>query len=238
MKQLASVARHIGAIVDGFLEAGVVEDFSGLDQAMREYSHVLKPWANAVAARMIRDVGHRDIQAWKQLTSSIGSALSNEIQNAPVGHIFRDRLREQVTLITSMPLEAGKRVHELTTKALVSGRRAEEIAKEIEASGHVAMNKARLVARTEVARTASVFVETRAKHVGSEGYFWRTMGDADVRPAIWLKKRNIIGSHRKLNGKFIRWDEPPVSGQSGERAHAGQIYNCRCWPEPVLPDIR
>jgi hypothetical protein len=28
-----------------------------------------------------------------------------------------------------------------------------------------------------------------------------------------------------------------VAGEQGEHAHAGMIYNCRCYPEPVIPEI-
>jgi uncharacterized protein with gpF-like domain len=103
------------------------------------------------------------------------------------------------------------------------------------------VSHARLIARTETARTASVLTEVRAKSVGSEGYIWRTSLDADVRPKIGtpnFAKLNTLamGSHRKLEGTFHRWDDPPIASENGERAHPGQIYNCRCWPEPVLPD--
>ena len=132
---------------------------------------------------------------------------------------------EQVTLITSLPTKAAERVHNLTIEALSNSTRASEVAKEILATGNVTESRANLIARTEVARTASLITESRAVHIGSEGYFWRTAGDSDVRH-----------EHRLLSGKYIKWNDPPVASADGTRAHAGQIYNCRCWPEPVLPE--
>lgn len=110
-------------------------------------------------------------------------------------------------------------------EAMPGGVRASETAKEIERTGDVTRSRADLIARTETTRAATSMVEARARHVGSEGYIWRTVGDVDVREI-----------HKKLEGKFVRWDSPPVAGENGERAHAGAIYNCRCWPEPVIPD--
>lgn len=150
--------------------------------------------------------------------------LRREIQTAPTGELFQALLNEQVTLIKSLPLEAAQRVHELTIKGLEDSTRASEIAKEIARSGEVAMSRANLIARTEVARTASTLTQSRAEHVGSEGYIWRTSDDSDVRH-----------SHKQMNGKFVRWDSPPTLSD-GTTTHAGQIYNCRCYPEPVLPE--
>ena len=82
-----------------------------------------------------------------------------------------------------------------------------------------------LIARTEVARTASGLTEARARHVGSDGYFWRTAKDADVRD-----------SHRQMEGKFVKWNEPPTLSD-GTVTHAGQIYNCRCYAEPVINEL-
>ena len=112
-------------------------------------------------------------------------------------------------------------------KGIEGAERPSAVAEAIYATGHVTKGRANLIARTEVARTSSKLVEARARHVGSDGYIWRTAGDADVRR-----------EHRVLNGKYFRWGDPPVAGSAGERAHAGQIYNCRCVPEPVVPEER
>jgi uncharacterized protein with gpF-like domain len=69
-----------------------------------------------------------------------------------------------------------------------------------------------------------VLTQARAEHIGSEGYIWRTSNDSDVRH-----------SHKEMNGRYVRWDTPPRLSD-GTVTHAGQIYNCRCYPEPVIPD--
>lgn len=173
---------------------------------------------------MLEDVNHRDRQAWQELAAEMSRELRREIREAPTGEVMRGLLDEQVSLIKSLPLDAAKRVHELTIKGLEDSTRASEIAKEIAASGQVTASRANLIARTEVARSASVLTQARAQNVGSEGYIWRTSGDSDVRH-----------SHKQMNGKFVRWDSPPTLSD-GTTTHAGQIYNCRCYPEPVLPD--
>lgn len=225
-RQLRSVARQIGSIVNGIAPGGVIKDVGKLTEALRQYSVLLKPWAESIASRMIAEADQRDQRKWQQAAQEIGQEMRKELQTTPIGKTFQELMAEQVTLITSLPLDAAERVHRLTMQAMVEGRRAPEVAKEIMRSGQVSTSRAMLIARTEVARTASILTESRAKYIGSDTYIWRTSGDSDVREL-----------HRRLEGQVIRWDAPPIAGENGERAHAGQIYNCRCYPEPILPDI-
>jgi SPP1 gp7 family putative phage head morphogenesis protein len=226
-RQLRKVAEQVGHLVDGLAPEGHVANEADLQTALRAYAVALVPWANSVAQRMQADVMLRDEQAWLHTAHTLGLELRQELIAAPTGMLVRQYLGEQVGLITSLPLDAAKRVHELTLEGIVNATRAKEISQMIMASGEVTRSRANLIARTEVARTASLVTQSRAEHVGSLGYIWRSVGDSDVRP-----------KHKELNGTFHRWSEPPISGERGERAHAGQIYNCRCYPEPVLDEER
>lgn len=75
-----------------------------------------------------------------------------------------------------------------------------------------------LVARTETSRAANNILRTRAEENGSEGYIWRTSRDSTVRP-----------SHKRMEGKYIEWDNPPTLDKL--TGHAGTLPNCRCFPE-------
>lgn len=225
-RALSAVAQQVGALVRGLAPTGLPEDRFALDKALKDYSKTLHPWAVAVVARMQGEVTKRDTKSWEGLAKSVGRTLRREVENTPVGGAMRSALAEQVQLITSLPLEAALRIRRLTTQAVFESDRADEIKNQILRSGKVTLARAKTIARTEVSRTATEITKQRAVAIGSEGYIWRTSGDVDVRK-----------THAKLEGKFIRWDKPPVTEEDGTRAHAGQIYNCRCWPEPVLPDL-
>lgn len=212
----------MGALVNGF-PPGDPSAAPTIEQLLRRYAEALTPWAQATAAQMLAEVNRRDEQAWMAQAREMSRELALEIRNAPTGATMRALMAEQVGLIKSIPIEAAERVHKLTIEGLENSSRASEISKAIQASGEVAKSRADLIARTEVARTASTLTEARALHVGSPGYFWRTSGDSDVRD-----------SHRKMNGQFVRWDDPPtLDGMTG---HAGQFPNCRCWCEVVVPE--
>lgn len=223
-RALRGVAKQVGQITRGFSRDPIAAS-STIQATLERYADVLKPWAKVTAERVLADVARRDEAVWAKLARDMGRTLRKEIETAPTGKLLQDLLDEQVTLITSLPLEAAQRVHKLTVGGMTSATRKDDIAREILLTGSVTESRANLIARTEVGRTASGLTEARALHVGSEGYIWRTSGDSDVRK-----------EHKKLNGKFFRWDTPPVAGPNNMRYHAGQGPNCRCYPEPVIPE--
>lgn len=224
-RQLKMVARQVGTIVRTFAPKGHVEDATKLTQMMRRYADMLQPWAALVAKQMVEEVAARDAWAWQSTGKEIGRELRSEIERAPTGEVMKRKMAEAERLITSLPLEAAQRVHGLVIEGMSGGVRAKETAKEIMRTEEVTASRAELIARTETTRSATALVEARARFVGATHYVWETVGDADVREI-----------HRKLQGKVISWDEPPIAGENGERAHAGAIYNCRCWPRPIIPE--
>lgn len=220
--QLTKVARFVGDIINGFPpdDPSVVP---AMTNTLQRYSELLHDWAISTASRMIAEVNHQDKKAWITRTQDMSVALRNEILNAPTGQAMRGLLADQVTLIKSIPLKAAQRVHDLTLEGIEDATRSDEIAKKIMASGDVAESRAKMIARTEVSRTASVLLEARARSVGSKGYIWRTSEDADVRD-----------SHKKMNGEFVSWDAPPTLDKL--TGHAGCLPYCRCYEDPVIPE--
>lgn len=220
--KLRKIARNVGDVVRAF-PPGDPRALPELTRILYGYSQLLRPWAKVTATAMLADVLKRDEAAWKIQTKGMSQALKLELQNAPTGETFRRLQEEQIELITSLPTEASQRVHKLTEEILSSSTRAKEIQKEIMRTGEVTESRATLIARTEVGRASTNFSQARAEFVGSEGYIWRTAHDGDVRP-----------SHKKMEGKFVKWNEPPtLDGMTG---NAGCLPNCRCYPEIVLPD--
>lgn len=221
--QLRKIAKAVGDIVAGF-PPGDPEAEPLIRRALERYSELIQPWAKSVAASMLVDVSRRDERVWMEITREMGAAMREEIRRAPTGEVLRKAMAEQVRLITSLPIEAAQRVHNLTYEALADSRRAAEIAEEIMRSGEVTASRALLIARTEVGRAGGELTKARALHIDSPGYIWRTMEDADVRLL-----------HRKLEGKFFTWDKPPVTMENGSRSLPGGCPNCRCYAEVVIP---
>lgn len=222
-RSLRKVASQVGHLIGAF-PPGDPSMVPTITQMLAKYAEALDGWALRTASAMVAEVEARDYKAWMAAAAEMSTALRNEIRTAPTGEATRDILAEQVALIKSIPMEAAQRVQQLTLQGLEDSSRGSEIVAEIMRSGEVAISRANLIARTETTRTASALTQARATHIGSEGYIWRTAGDSDVRH-----------SHKEMNGKYVRWDDPPTLSD-GTTTHAGQIYNCRCYPEPVLPE--
>lgn len=218
-RRLKAVARQIDAFVRGY----GAENIGLIEGSLRAYARTLEPWAQSVAEQMLAEVAARDARVWGRIAKKMGSSLREEIAAMPLGGVYRALMREQVGLITSLPLEAAQRVHELATGTLYSGARASQLVDEILRTGDVTRARAAMIARTSVSTAATTLTQARAEYVGSEGYIWRTSLDASVRP-----------SHRKMEGKFVRWSSPPTLDNL--TGHAGAVPNCRCFPEVTLPD--
>lgn len=197
-------------------------------RALDNYAELIGPWAESVASYMLADVSRRNEAAWKSHGNEIGRSLRQEIQQTPLGGVFRGLLDEQVGLIKSLPRQAAQRVQHLVQEGMVKGTRSTTIAKEILTTGKVTESRARLIARTEVSRATVTLTQARAHAIGSKGYIWRTVRDGDVRP-----------DHKAMEGKYVAWDNPPSfpSEPTLGAYHAGCGPNCRCYPEPVLPDF-
>jgi SPP1 gp7 family putative phage head morphogenesis protein len=225
-RKLRGVARQCGEIVKAFAPDGVVSNPHDITQHLQRYAELLRPWARAVGIGMLRDVERRDASAWFEHSREMGRLLREEIESAPTGEVMREALERQVTLITSLPIEAGQRVHRLTTESLINGSRASEIAKEILASGEVTASRATLIARTETARSASELTKARALAAGITHYMWHAQLDSDTRPG-----------HRALHGKIFRFDDPPEVNENGRymKHGPGEIWNCRCFAVPQIP---
>lgn len=193
-----------------------------VQQALDRYASMIEPWAESVAAYMLADIDRRNEVQWRQHSKNIARGLRTELYTAPTGLVTQQLLQEQVGLIKSLPRQAAQEVHALVLNNMPTGKRFTELVGPIMQLGARTEARARRIARTETSRAAATFTEARAMAVGSDGYVWRTVGDADVR-----------ASHQEMEGRYVRWGQPPTLDNM--KGHAGCLPNCRCWADVVLP---
>lgn len=215
--QLRSVAGQVARLVAGFADRLRADpgDIFDLVRSLHKYGDAITEWSGAVADRMIREVASRDEKAWAELSIGMSRALKKEIGAAPTAELFQNLRFDQVQFITSLPRHAAYRIQNLAE----TGGTAEQMLE----TGEMVEDRATMIARTEVGKVATSFTQVRSIAVGSEGYVWRTMLDREVRP-----------SHRAMEGQVVKWNSPPTLDRMV--GHAGEFPNCRCWPDPVIPD--
>lgn len=144
--------------------------------------------------------------------------------------IIQNQMIENVSLIKTLPEDvASKVVHDIA-ESTMKGMRAESIERLIrDKTNQHARASARLIARTETAKTQSALTKARSEQLDLRWYVWRTSLDGN----------RVRKSHQIMEGVLVNWNNPPSPEElAGEQSvgnyHAGNIWNCRCYSEPLL----
>lgn len=114
-------------------------------------------------------------------------------------------------------------------KTILAGGRYESIVGAIQRSYGVTERKAKFLARQETALLMTKFKETRYTSAGIQEYKWRNVAGSKLHP--------VRPSHKLLDGKIFRWDDPPITtlpSEPARRNNPGQDYNCRCAAIPIF----
>jgi SPP1 gp7 family putative phage head morphogenesis protein len=148
----------------------------------------------------------------------------------PIGGTVHHQIRRNAVLIQSLPLDVARSVNEHILTESLKGTRASDIALQIKTLfNEKSAAKANLIARTETSKTSTNLMQARSQSMGVDWYVWRTSEDARVRDA-----------HKIMDGVLVRWTDPPsperLDGKNLSSVHyqAGDIFNCRCYPEPII----
>lgn len=219
------------------------ESIEGLTDPF-EITNVIRSWlhnmafhhfADNIAEKVVTGLLNAGEKTWRMAAREnsngriIYEALRNELQG-PVGGAFTFQINRNAGIIKSLPSDIAKQVTNYISEETVKGRRAEDIADDIQRKfSGITRNKAALIARTETSKTSTALTQARCENVGLNWYRWRTSEDGRVRD-----------SHRHMEGVLVKWTDPPsperLIGAKNPPApyHAGDIYNCRCYPEPVV----
>ena len=218
-RALLLVADQVEALLAGYDGRNI----DRIGQRLDSYADILDDWAAHVARGMFADVDIKNRRFWRSMSQEIGVQMARQLAETEIGVTVTQSLDAQVQLIKSLPRHAAEQAHEYVREAALKGQRASDIADRIMALGGITRRRAVLIARTEVGRVSGEMTKARAMTAGSDGYIWRSAEDRDVRP-----------SHKKMNGRLVKWNEPPTLDNL--TGHAGCLPNCRCYIEPVIPD--
>lgn len=235
-KSLRSVAQVSGRMVESSISGVTIHDPRALDLALKRYSQQLEPWAVRQSAKLLESVQRSNKRAYINKSKAIGLAIEFGAGEDMARKAAMILLNEQVTLIKSIPLEAGQRAQKIALEAALHGTRAEpdedtiaELKKQLGLTTEVATSRAKLIALTETARATAAINQSRAQGIGSNEYRWHNSADEAVRHAhMWYRGKRI-------QGRIFSWDDPPTL-DDGTTGHPGTFVRCRCFAEPVFAD--
>lgn len=213
-----------------------ITDPLGIDQAIRNMvnSRAFKSYAESAAMKMVTGLFADNGRTWRQASRSnmqgkmIHEMLKKNLSGR-VGAEMQQMIDRNAKLISTLPLDVAKHVTNHIKERSLAGKRAETIAEEIQQM-FPGSSKARaaLIARTEVSKVSTALTRARSEDIGIKWYVWRTSNDARVR-----------SSHNIMSHVLIPWGSPPSPERldnlrSVGHYHAGEIWNCRCYCEPVI----
>ncbi len=194
--------------------------------------------ARDVACSMVTNLLKDGARGWREAAKrgSKGRVIHNALQSEFRGNAaFLGIISQNAELIRSVPRDMAERLTKKMAKGETQGKRPEELMKDIlREFPYLSATAARRIARTETSKASTAVTRVRAENAGLAWYVWCTSEDGRVRT-----------SHAKMDGVLCNWQDPPspeelVREPSYGHYHAGEIFNCRCYPAPVvsLEDIQ
>ena len=218
-------------------------DIDRYNQAMEEFqnSDEYETYVASAVKRMVTPIATSNMATWRKASKAAtkGSMLYTLLQDELTQGtqlLIQNQILQNALLIRTLPTDTAKKVVADISKEALRGRRATSIEKDIvKYTSKHSRASAKLIARTEVSKTNTALTKARSENLQINWYVWRTALDGN----------RVRKSHRIMEGVLINWKNPPSPEQlAGEKNvgyyHAGDIWNCRCYPEPLLEigDVR
>lgn len=212
-------------------------DVAQYNQLMSEFqdSQEYSDFVMSTVERMVTGLNTGNYTTWRKAAKEatkgnmLYRALLEEMQTG-ISSSIKNQIVENANLIRTLPTDTAQKVVKNITEEAYKGKRASEIARIIqeETSKH-SRASARLIARTEVSKATTALTKARSEDLGLKWYVWRTALDGD----------RVRKSHRNMEDVLVAWSNPPspealVGEPSVGNYHAGNIWNCRCYPEPLI----
>ena len=197
-------------------------------------SAVFKNAAENLAKRFVFSLLKHNIAAWKSKGRSarqgreIFLALQEEL-SGHIGQLVSAQVQRNAFYITNLPLEVSKQLTKKIAQQQQAGMRAENMAREIlKIAPNLSRHRVNLIARTEASKASTALTRARSYDLGLDWYVWRTSEDGRVR-----------SSHSHMQNVLVKWTDPPspeslIGEKNIGRYHAGEVFNCRCFCEPVV----
>jgi SPP1 gp7 family putative phage head morphogenesis protein len=170
----------------------------------------------------LRDIGNGVVQhAGKEISRVLAIDLRSD---APFEQQVQGWVRENANLIRSVSFEQLERMRKIVSEHHATGEAHLSLRNKLMDTFGLSRSRASLIARDQTLKLNADITRARQQEVGVTEYTWVTANDERVRDA-----------HADLDGKVIRWDDPPVvDPRTGRREHAGRDFQCRCVAVPVV----
>lgn len=231
-RSLMDLMRHFQEI----LASMVITDPAQIVEALQTFTDVesFYEFGKAAASRMVTGLYFDSARTWREAARvsmrgrEIHSLLQKEL-HGPMGLAVQHIVDRNAKLISTFPETISNQVAHFIERESLAGRRAEFITRDLlNKFPDVASSRIALIARTETSKASTALTRARAENLGLAWFVWRTSKDARVRD-----------SHRMMDRVLVGWNDlPSPEALAGEKSYGkygpGEIFNCRCFPQPLI----
>jgi SPP1 gp7 family putative phage head morphogenesis protein len=233
-----SYQRTINNFLQRYLKFSPLDTLASITQRLASLASnpkFLEAWATGAARRMVTMTKVANAKSWREAAakSSQGramyKALREELQG-PTGIRVQEIIHENAKLISSIPDKLQESVAREIASMQQKGLRPETITAHLRKRiPQLTRSRVALIARTEASKASTALTRARSEDIGIKWYKWSTSHDSRVRQ-----------SHRRMEDVLVAWSDPPnpetLIHERNDHGpyHAGDIYNCRCVPLPIV----
>ena len=222
-------------ILDSIKNATTVSEINLKLQYISD-STIFQSLADTTALKFITNANILDEKTWRSAARAnsksrlIYEQLQKDLTYSNVGKVVSNQIFENSRLIRSLPSDLSRQVSKFIATNAYSGLRASEIASVLQQKvWQYSRARASVIARTEASKAMTALTEARSRDVGVKWYIWKTANDGN----------RVRKSHQHMQGVLVNFDEPPSPEQLVHEKNvgyynAGNIYNCRCFPRPLI----
>jgi SPP1 gp7 family putative phage head morphogenesis protein len=209
IEEVVAALERLKAIMLGALDDAILE------QEMYEYAHQIRAYCE---------------RQWKKTIKSI-TGIDPLIKNARLYDIVTAHVKEQVSLIKTIPQTYFGDIERVVLNGMRSGSMLKDIKKAIQEVYPVTWKRAGIIARDQCGSFTAAVSDEHWHQAGLTTYIWRNMGDERVRGNPNGRYPRARPSHWDREGQIYSIDEPPEDG------HPGEAILCRCFREVVEGEV-
>lgn len=140
---------------------------------------------------------------------------------------LKEAAKENAGLIKSIPQEYLQRIQRATLESLKKGRDLAGLKKDILGIGKSTERRAALIARDQLDTLTQNFANIEARSVGATKGRWIHI------PGVYSSRK----THKAFDGKIFDLDKGLYDADVGKEVLPGELINCGCSFEVILPGL-
>ena len=202
------------------------EDLASLELALETGTKMVIKGAvlDAIGLRKIAIEIDEDVT--ETVDRQVSAMLKRPVVSTNTAGVIHPWVADNVALITSIATRNHAEVEAVIREAYLAQMNVGELATKISQRFDVSRSRGELIARDQTAKLSSRINQERQEAHGIDRYRWSSSGDERVRQR-----------HAELDGRIFHRSDPPVADErAGLDGHPGEVWQCRCDAEPVLPE--